>query len=383
MIPYLILNILGVIMVYSSTAYLLIQKNQNPNSSAIKQATYAVIGLVIIALLYKMKTKVFQNKGLMMSAILVISFLLVLTRFTSLSETANGAYGWVNLPVIGTIQPAEFLKIMIVWYLAYILSRRQTMIQVNVKQAVLRPFLLVGILIGLVLLQKDTGGAMMLTLIAMVMFLASGVNYLYTIILGVGTFGLGAIVTELVLLSGGKIFPGSLKYIYKRFEVFRNPFVDPQVGGHQMINSYIAMKNGGWFGVGLGNSTQKKGFLPEAHTDYIFSIVIEELGLVVAIGILLLLGFMILRMFLVGIRAESAFNSLMCIGIASIFLIQVFVNIGGIAGLIPATGVTFPFLSQGGSSLLMLSIATGFVLNISADEKRTRDKHELAGLESE
>ena len=139
-----------------------------------------------------------------------------------------------------------------------------------------------------------------------------------------------------------------------------------------MANSYYAMSNGGWFGLGLGNSIEKQGYLPEAHTDFVFSIVIEELGFVGASLILALLFFLILRIILVGIRAKNPFNSMMAIGIGGMLLVQTFVNIGGISGLIPSTGVTFPFLSQGGNSLWVISVAIAFVLNIDASEKRAQ-----------
>ncbi|MBP2966760.1 FtsW/RodA/SpoVE family cell cycle protein, partial [Acinetobacter baumannii] len=175
---------------------------------------------------------------------------------------------------------------------------------------------------------------------------------------------------KLITLSGGILFPGRLKYVYNRFRIFDNPFVDPLGDGHQMINSYFSMINGGWFGLGIGNSIQKKGFLTAAQTDFMFSIVIEELGLLVSLLILALLLFLILRIFMIGIKSKDTFNAMMCIGISGMILIQTFINIGGITGIIPLTGVTFPFLSSGGSSLLTLSIGIGFALNISADEKK-------------
>ena len=166
-------------------------------------------------------------------------------------------------------------------------------------------------------------------------------------------------------------------YVAKRFSAFFNPFDDVAGAGHQLANSYYAMVNGGWFGLGLGNSIEKRGYLPEAHTDFVFSIVIEEFGFVGASLILALVFFLILRIILVGIRAKDPFNSMMAIGIGGMILVQVFVNIGGISGLIPSTGVTFPFLSQGGNSLLVLSVAIAFVLNIDASEKRAGLYNEL------
>ena len=166
-------------------------------------------------------------------------------------------------------------------------------------------------------------------------------------------------------------------YVAKRFSAFFNPFDDLSGSGHQLANSYYAMSNGGWFGLGLGNSIEKRGYLPEAHTDFVFSIVIEEVGFFGATLILALLFFLILRIILVGTRAKDPFNSMMALGIGGMILMQTFVNIGGISGLIPSTGVTFPFLSQGGNSLLVLSVAIAFVLNIDANERRNAMYQEL------
>jgi cell division protein FtsW len=374
-IPYLILSIIGLIMVYSSTSSLLTMKGLNPNSMVINQLMFWGVGLVAMFFIYKMKTTVFQNREFIMFAIFVITVLLLAVRYTPLGITKNGAQGWLQIGGF-TMQPAEYMKIMVVWYLSFILARRQQYIDREFKKAAFRPLLLVGFLILIVALQPDVGNAAILTLITIVMVLASGVNYVYAYIAGiVGVAGsLGAI--QFLLATHGKFLPAKYQYIYNRFEVFRNPFIDERNLGHQLANSYIAISNGGWFGRGLGNSIQKKGFLPEAHSDFIFAITIEELGLIGALFILALLIFMIARIIFVGIRSKKPFNSLMCIGIGTMLLIQVFINVGGITGLIPLTGITFPFLSHGGNSLLIISIAVAFVLNISADEKRQKLEQE-------
>lgn len=208
------------------------------------------------------------------------------------------------------------------------------------------------------------------------MLLASGVNYLYTIFTGViGTLFSVGVIKALGLLGeklGDKIDSLPFSHVLERFIVYQDPFEYVYDKGHQLVNGYYAFFNGGLFGRGLGNSIQKKGFLEFPHTDYIFAIVVEELGYLVAILVLIIIFYMVARIFLVGIRSTDPFNSLMCIGIGALFLVQIFVNLGGVLGIIPLTGVTFPFLSQGGSSLLMLSICIGFVLNISAEEKRKK-----------
>jgi len=374
-IPYLVLSIIGLIMVYSSTSSLLTMQGAKTTSMVINQLMFWVVGLVAMFFIYKMKTSVFQNREFIMFAIFVITVLLLAVRYTPLGITVNGAQGWLAIGGF-TMQPAEYLKIMVVWYLSFILARRQKYIDREFKKAALRPLLLVGFLILIVALQPDFGNAAILTLIAIVMVLASGINYMYTYIAGgVGILGSLSVI-QLLLLTKGKFLPEKYQYIYNRFEVFQNPFIDERNLGHQLVNSYIAISNGGWFGRGLGNSIQKKGFLPEAHSDFIFSITIEELGLIGGLVILGILMFMIARIILVGVRSKKPFNSLMCIGIGTMLLLQVFINIGGLAGLIPLTGITFPFLSHGGNSLLIISISVAFVLNISADERRQKLEQE-------
>lgn len=339
---------------------------------ALKQAAFLIISLIIMLILYQMKTSFLQNKQFIMIGVVAISTMLVLTRFTNFfSQSAGGAKGWFTIGPI-TLQPVEFLKIVVIWYLAYILSRRQESIVDNFKGAVLKPVLLVGCLIFLVFIQPDTGGAAILVLLTLLMLLASGISYWYAIVIGVGGVTLSALAIKLIVWLGPTLFPENMQYIVKRFQTFQNPFIDDFGDGMQMIHSYYAMYNGGLFGRGLGQSIQKKGYLPVAESDFMFSIIIEELGLIVAVMILLLLLFLILRIIMVGIKSTSSFNSLICIGIGGLLLVQTFVNVGGITGIIPMTGVTFPFLSQGGSSLMALSIGIGFVLNIRADELRKR-----------
>lgn len=365
LIPYLILCVLGLVMVFSSTSYLLVEQGQNFMSSVINQAVFWLISLVAISFIYKMKTDVIRNKAFAsMAMIIVIALLLVVLV---IGKEVNGAKGWLSFGPVN-IQPAEFFKITTIWFLALKLSTRQKTIQGHTFfNTVSRPLVYVIVGLCLIALLPDFGNAAVITLIAFSVIMASGINYLYTLVLGIvgviGSFGL----IQLINLTKGKLIPA---HVYSRFAIYQNPFKDEFNLGHQMVNGYYAIYNGGLFGRGLGNSIQKKGFLKFAHTDYIFAIVIEELGLIVALLVLALLFYMIARIFLVGIRSTDPFNSMMCIGIGSLFLIQVFVNLGGITGIIPLTGITFPFLSQGGSSLLMLSICVGFALNISADEKK-------------
>ena len=314
LIPYLILCVTGLMMVYSSTSYVAMTAKPPTTSAAyvINQAVFWVVSLIMITIMYKMKTDVFRNKKFVQIAMIVIFFLLIAAFFF---QKRNGAWAYT---------------VILAFY-------------------------------------PDFGNAVIIFMLAFVVLLASGLNYVYTLILGGATVLFSFLAITFVNLTGGKFLP---EYIYNRFAAFTNPFADEFDTGHQMVNGYYAMFNGGLFGRGLGNSIQKRGFLNEAHTDYIFSIVMEELGLIPSIVLLGILFYMVGRMFLIGIRSRDSFNSMMCIGIGTLFMSQIFINLGGITGLIPLTGITFPFLSQGGSSLLMLSICIGFILNISAEEKR-------------
>ncbi|MDE7487649.1 FtsW/RodA/SpoVE family cell cycle protein, partial [Streptococcus agalactiae] len=218
----------------------------------------------------------------------------------------------------------------------------------------------------------DLGNGSIIGLTVIIMYCISGIGYRwFSALLGLivvgSTLFIGTIaVVGVETMAKVPVFG----YVAKRFNAFFDPFKDLTDSGHQLANSYYAMSNGGWFGRGLGNSIEKLGYLPEATTDFVFSIVIEELGVIGAGFILALVFFLILRIMHVGIKAKDPFNSMIALGIGAMLLMQVFVNIGGISGLIPSTGVTFPFLSQGGNSLLVLSVAIGFVLNIDANEKK-------------
>lgn len=382
LLPYLILSVLGLIMVYSTTSATLIQYNLSPFRSVLNQGAFWLLSLTAISFIYKLKLNFLNNSKVLTLVMMIEVFLLIVARF--FTKEVNGAHGWIVLGPI-SFQPAEYLKIIIVWYLASTFSRRQKEIATYDYQALTRNRwwpnqfsdlkdwrVYSMVLILLIAAQPDLGNAAIIVLTTIMMISVSGIGYKW----------FSALLTLITITSA--IFLGSISvigvervaripvfgYVAKRFSAFFNPFHDLTGSGHQLAHSYYAMSNGGWFGVGLGNSIEKRGYLPEAQTDFVFSIVIEELGLIGATLILALVFFLILRILNVGIKAKNPFNSMMALGVGGMILMQVFVNIGGISGLIPSTGVTFPFLSQGGNSLLVLSVAIGFVLNIDASEKR-------------
>ena len=369
LIPYIILNITGIIMIFSASSYNLDQLGKSIYSIAAKQFFFLVVSFIMIVVIYRTKLTIYQTAFFNKIMIGASATILIATSVLGLGETIGGAQRWIDIGPI-TIQPSEFIIITIILYASYILSAKQNRINSHFKETILAPSIIVGILILLVFIQPNVGGAAILTLIFLALLFASGIAYRY-IIVGGGVMAFFAfIMTQLVLFKDGFLLPGKFAHVYDRFSVVKDPFSDQLGNGFQIVNSYYAIYNGGWFGLGLGQSIQKKGFLPVAETDFIFSVTIEELGLLRSFIILALLLFLILRIFAIGIRATSSFNALVSIGVGSAILIQVFVNLGGILGFIPMTGVPFPFMSYGGSNLLTLSILIGIVLNISADEKR-------------
>lgn len=379
LIPYLILSVLGLIIVYSTTSATLVQSGANSFKSVMNQGIFWIVSLIAIVFIYKVKINIFKKQKVLFGFILAEVVLLLLSRFVT--RAVNGAHGWLFIGGF-SIQPAEYLKILLVWFLALRFSRKQEEIEIYDYQALtFNRWLprtlsdwrtITGILIGIVVIMPDLGNATILALTVLIMVSVSGIGHRwFSTILGilVGTSTL--ILSSIWLIGVEKVSKVPLfGYVAKRFSAFFNPFTDVSGAGHQLANSYYAIVNGGWFGLGLGNSIEKRGYLPEAQTDFVFSIVIEELGFIGASLILALLFFLILRIILVGIRARDPFNSMVALGIGGMMLTQTFINIGGISGLIPSTGVTFPFLSQGGNSLLVLSVGIAFVLNIDANEKR-------------
>ncbi|WP_170236807.1 cell division peptidoglycan polymerase FtsW [Streptococcus hyovaginalis] len=382
LLPYLILSILGLIIIYSTTSATLIDFGLNPFASMINQGVFWIISLIAILFIYRLKLNFLKNSRVVNAAIFVEAILLIVARF--FTQEVNGAHGWI---VIGpmSFQPAEYLKLLIVWYLAFHFSRRQKSIAVYDYQALTRrrwwpreaqdfkDWRMVSLLlIGLVAAQPDLGNAAIIVLTVLIMITVSGIGYRWFSAIFLSITIASALFLGLIGVVGVETMAKVpvFGYVAKRFSAFYNPFNDVTDSGHQLAHSYYAMSNGSWFGLGLGNSIEKRGYLPEATTDFVFSIVMEEFGMIGACLILSLVFFLVLRIILVGVKAKNPFNAMMAIGIGGMMLMQIFVNIGGISGLIPSTGVTFPFFSQGGNSLLVLSVAIAVVLNIDANEKR-------------
>ena len=365
-IPYLILSGIGVVMVYSSSSYVAAQNGSTPTGYLVKQLIWVVLGLVITLVCMNLKIDIFKQTRLL--GILGFAMLFVLVLLRLIGQSINGAAGWIILGPV-SIQPAEFCKFYLIIYLASIISQREAHFGVARMRELGAQFVMLFAMILLIFVQPDLGGATINLAIAAVILFASGISYF------VGVFAGAVAAFEWILVPLVSRLPQSAfanSYQLRRFLGFLNPFKTASGAGTQLVNSYYAISNGGLTGVGIGNSLQKRGYLPEPNTDFIMSITSEELGL---IGILLIMGLLlviVMRTIYIGVRATNTFNALVCYGVAAYMTIQAFINVGGIVGLIPITGVTFPFMSYGGSSMMVLTLSLGLVLNISALEKMAR-----------
>ncbi|OZM57497.1 putative lipid II flippase FtsW [Lottiidibacillus patelloidae] len=301
------------------------------------------------------------NKLAILSSIVILIYVLVK------GTTANNASQWIS--VFGmTVQPSELVKLSVIIYLATIFSKKQKYIG-NFSRGVAPPVIIVAVILGLIIVQPDFGTSMVIAFTSFILILCSGMKLRHLAILSLIGMVLLGIFFNFVATNEQK----------SRINGAYQPFEDPSDDGYQLINSYLAFATGGVTGQGFGESIQKFGYLPEPHTDFIIAVIGEEFGLIGVFMVLSLLFFIVIRGLLIGIRCQDTFGSLLAIGISSLIGTQTFINIGVAIGLLPITGVTLPFISYGGSSLLSLMLAMGILMNLSAHNKmemKQKKKHD-------
>ncbi|MDO4912169.1 MAG: FtsW/RodA/SpoVE family cell cycle protein [Lactobacillus sp.] len=376
LIPYFILLLLGCLFVYSASSDILLLNHLKTTAYLFKQIVYDLFAIFVLYVTYRVKLQLFRSKKFVKAMILLslaLLFYLVLLRIVKGSAAAvNGAVGWINLGPIN-IQPVEIAKLSLTIYLAFLVDKRIDKInQLKILEAWSNPLVIVILMLFMTLLQPDIGGAAILGMVTLILFTTSGipVRLALTLIL-ITVFG----VITLLFIAGTinpDLFPHS--YQIQRFLAFAHPFKLEKTSGAQLVNSYYAIHNGGLFGVGIGNSMQKQGYLPEPYTDFILSIIAEEIGVLGAIIIISLIFFIIWKTLEIATSATNQFNALICFGVATMLFTETLFNVGALLGLLPITGVTLPFISYGGSSVIVLSFGLGLVLNISAYEQIKKDR---------
>lgn len=351
----LALTFVGLIMVLSASTVTGLQVNGSPWFHLQRQGMWAVIGLLAMGVLMRLDYRdVARFAPVMMTGATVMLVALLVPGGHAVS--ANGATRWLSVGPF-TIQPSEFAKLALTLFVADLIARRAHLTHDN--RAVLIPVMFVSLfLAGLVLLQPSQGTATIIVAVAMILLYLGGVSI----------WSLGSVTV--VLVSAFAAFAMSSPYRRARIESWFDPFNDPDGAGYQTVQSLVGVASGGVDGVGLGSGRAKWGFLPEAHTDFIFSVLAEELGFIG--GLMLILFYVGLVMFglRVAFAAPDRLGMLLAGGITTAIAMQAFINIGAAINMLPISGVTLPFVSMGGSSLMVNLAAMGVVLNVARQIER-------------
>jgi cell division protein FtsW len=294
--------------------------------------------------------------------------LLILTLL--IGKDVNGSRNWINLGLF-SLQSSEFLKLVAIFYLSFILDKKLTNNQDYKLKNIVPPLGILGVGLVLVLMQGDLGGTLLTVAIIVAILMYSDIkNKIKIQILTITS------IPVILYIFYTLVFDSKNLYRMKRIKVVLDPFKYENSDGYQLTNALVSISNGGVFGRGLGNGILKLGYLPEPHTDFIFTVISEELGLIGVLLILLMYGFIIFKGFIYANKTRNHFYKLICVGVVSYLFMQVFVNIGGVSGLIPLTGVTLPLLSYGGSSMLSISIALGILLAVIREIKKETKVYE-------
>ena len=338
----------SVVMVYSASALVALERFQQPYLFVTRQMMWAAVGIAVLSIVMRIDYRAYRNDKMIWLLLGVVGLLLVAVLF---SRPINGTRRWFGVGGFG-IQPSELAKIAAILFTALMLERRRA--RINELQYSLLPIaLIVGGLVTLILLEPDFGTAVSLIAVIGVMVFAAGISYRY--LLGAALLALPALYVILMQAD----------YRRRRLLTFMDPWADPLGDGFQIIQSLIAVGTGGVFGKGLMNGVQKLFYLPEPHTDFIYAVISEETGLIGASLVLLCFCVIAWRGMRTAMRAPDTFGAFLALGITMMLVLQAFVNISVVLGLMPTKGIPLPLVSNGGSSMLINLLGVGVLLNIS------------------
>lgn len=353
-IALLVLVCIGVVMVYSASSASALLSDENPSGMLLRQGSFALVALIAFGVCARVDPGLILRLG--RPAVLVSLALLVVVLVPGFGIEANGARSWLGLGPV-QMQPSELAKLALIVWLAGYLARNAN--RLDTFDALKKP---IGIMIAmgvLLVMEPDLGTTIVLLSTAFVMLVLAGVPGRVLGLLA----GAAAALTAAAIVAA--------PYRMARFTSFIDPWSDPEGRGFQVTQAQLALGSGGVSGVGLGNGLQKVNYLPEAHTDMIIATIGEELGLVGVLGVIALLGAVIWSGYRIAMAAPDLRLRLMAGGLVSLISIQAIVNLGAVLGLLPVTGVPLPFVSYGGSSLVVLTAASGILVGISR-RSRTR-----------
>ena len=344
----------GIVMVYSTSAIIAGDRFGDPYYFLKRQGLYAGIGFVLMILMMFVPYRILKKFAY---PILIFSVLvLIAVLIPGIGHRAGGSMRWLKIQSF-SFQPSEFAKLGLVIFLAYFLTKKDERIR-SFSFGFLPTVLLSGLVIALVAREPDFGAALFLSTLVFLLMFVSGARVIYI----VGAFVLAVPVVYYFLMNVG--------YRYKRLMSFIRPWEDPTGTSFQIIQSFLSFGSGGLFGLGLGEGRQKLFFLPAPHTDFIFSVIGEELGLVGAMVVVLLFFIFTVRGIHIGLSLEDKFASYLALGITLMISLQAVINMGVVLGLLPTKGLTLPLVSYGGTSLVTNLVGVGILLHLSTHMER-------------
>jgi len=354
LISTLLLVFTGIIMVYSASAIIALDRFNNEYFFLRRQAIFALLGILIMVVIARIDHQFYRKIAYPILGISLISLVAVL--LPGIGVKIGGATRWLKIMGL-SIQPSEFAKLALIIYMAYSLAKKKN----NIKRfsvGVLPHLIISGIMLALIVKEPDMGTAMCIGTVAFILLFAAGVRMHHLSL----TFLLVAPIIYYLIVNFG--------YRLQRILTFLNPWEYPTNSGFQIIQSLYAFGSGGVFGQGLGGGKQKLFYLPEPHTDFIFSVIGEELGLVAVLLVLVVFLVIIYRGIRIAILSSDLFSTYLALGITTMIGLQATIHMGVTMGLLPTKGISLPLISYGGSSLLVSLIGLGILLNISSKTKK-------------
>lgn len=362
LIPAGFLGVLGLIMVFSASSVKSLQQSGTSIGIVGRQALLFLVGLILAFLIIRLPLRILERVGRL--SILLSAFILALPQIPGLGKEVNGNRNWIEIAGF-TFQPSEFAKVGFILWIASVLHRfesKKLRGEVNDLAKEIIPGIV--LIIGLILIGEDLGTAIVFAAIAAGLIFIAGIPLRW---FALGLAGVFSLMLVAVLTEPNRIY---------RIKALFDPFSDEnyQNAGWQPAHSIMGLASGGIFGSGLGASKQKWGNLAEAHTDFIFAVIGEEMGLLGTLTVLFLLGFLLLSIFRISLRAKSLFERYLAAGIGVWFLAQIGINIGSVTGVIPVIGVTLPLISYGGSSLIANLVGLGLVIGIALRDPKVHSE---------
>ncbi len=352
--PVLFLVGIGIVMVYSASSALAIKKFGSGYFFLKKQALFAFAGVIVLVISRHFPYKYYRMLAYPLLGLSLV--LLAVIQFTDLGLSAGGSVRWMRLGSF-SFQPSELARLALVIYLAYSMEKKAEQIK-NFSIGFFPHVMVLCVFAGLIFIQPDFGSAAILGALTWIMLFIGGVRLSHLL------------PSLLIIIPAAYLFLINAEYRVKRILGFLNPWEFPTDEGYQMVHSLMAFGTGGLWGTGIGKGYQKLFYLPEPHTDFIFSVIGEELGLLGVLIIIALYAWIVMRGIAIARKAPDIFGSYLAIGLTIAIGLQIVVNMGVTLGLLPTKGLTLPLLSYGGTSLLLNMATIGILMNISASKTK-------------